>query len=401
MTIKDLFKTRQSIYYKKMSKYLKYVMNDHFVILLLFLGGATGLAYQNYLETIQLNAVLPRVLLLLIIGLTIFSGSLRTLVEPADAVFLLPKEEAFNLVMKRNLTYSLIFHSVYTLLIGVLAAPMLRAIGHMDSEGTVFWLLTLVIWKAVHGIHAYYALKQHRNETGSIIRSIILTVSLLAVAVSLFLSILTGFVFAAVTLVFFAFFVFRYTQNERWNWELLIETEQRRIQKIYGIINLFIETPQSKHKVKRMKILDFLYALPLLKENTEIYFLSRMFVRNYNFSGLYLRLLLIGSIAIYFSTNWITHSIISGLFLYLTGFQLIPLRQTFRKSIYFRLYPDTDTDKIKTIQKLILLLLSGSTAVYSLASISSGSQAVLRLLLINSVFTVFFTTVYLPGRLKH
>lgn len=400
MTIGELFKTRQSIYYRKMSKYLKYVMNDHFVILLLFLGGATGLAYQNYLETIQINAVFPRVLLLFIIILTVFSGNIRTLVEPADAVFLLPKEKPFSTVMKRNLSYSLIFHSFYTLIIGVLAAPLLTAIGHMENEGTAFWLLTLVIWKVVHGIHAYYALKQHKSKTSRNVRSVIGAASLIGIVVSLFLSILAGFSMAVVILVVFMLFVFKYSQSDSWNWEMLIETEQRRIQKIYSIINLFIETPYSKHKVKRLKFLDFLYALPILKQNTEIYFLSRMFVRNYNFSGLYLRLLLIGSIAIYFSENWIINSIISVLFLYLIGFQLIPLRQTFKKSVYFRLYPDTDADKIKTIQKLILLLLAGSTVVYSLSSISSGTPAMVRLLLINSIFTVFFIYFYLPGRLK-
>lgn len=400
MTIGDLFKTRQSIYYKKMSKYLKYVLNDHFVILLLFLGGATGLAYQNYLEAVEYNALVPRLLLLIVIGLTVFSGSIRTLVEPADAVFLLPKEKAFDKVMKKNLIYSLIFHSFYTLLIGVLAAPLLSAIGHMESNGFVFWLLTLVCWKVIHGIHAYYSLKQHRSERGRTIRLIIGSVSIVGIMVSLFISVITGFLISVVTLGLFFLFVFQYSQSDSWNWETLIETEQRRIQKIYSIINLFIETPYSKHKVKRLKFMDFLYTLPVLDRNTEMYFLSRMFVRNYNFSGLYLRLLLIGSVVIYYSENWIINSLISILFLYLIGFQLIPLRQTFKKTVYFNLYPNTDIDKIETIQKLILLLLTGGSIIYSISSVNSGILAFMRLLLLNGIFSLFFTYIYMPRRLK-
>ncbi|SFB83497.1 ABC-2 type transport system permease protein [Alkalibacterium subtropicum] len=400
MTMEDLFNTRQSLYYKKMSKYLKYVLNDHFVILLLFLGGATGLAYQNYLEAVQYDALVPRFLLLVIIGLTVFSGSIRTLVEPADAVFLLPKEKAFDRVMKKNLIYSLIFHSSYTLLIGGLAAPLLSAIGHMSSDGVVFWLMTLVCWKVIHGIHAYYSLKQHKSEISRNTRLIIGVVSLVGIMVSLFISILTGFIISVTTLGLFSLFVFQYNRSDSWSWEALIETEQRRIQKIYSIINLFIETPYSKHKVKRLKFLDFLYKLPVLDRNTEMYFLSRVFVRNYNFSGLYLRLLLIGSVVIYFSENWIIHTVISVLFLYLIGFQLIPLRQTFKKTVYFRLYPNTDTDKINTIKKLILLLLTGGSLVYSLAAVNSGILVLIRLLIFNGMFSLLFTYIYLPGRLK-
>ncbi|MER2063726.1 MAG: ABC transporter permease, partial [Alkalibacterium sp.] len=228
----------------------------------------------------------------------------------------------------------------------------------------------------------------------------IVSMTLLGMIASLFLSVRIGFFLAAVIFLLFLPFVLKISQSDSWNWELLIESEQRRVQKIYSLINLFIETPYSKHKVKRLRILDVLYQIPALKQNTEIYYLSRMFVRNSNFSGLFLRLVLIGSIVIYFSENGLINSLISVLFLYLIGFQLIPLRETFKKTIYFRLYPDTDADKIKPTQKLIMLLLAVSTIVYGLASISSGSLTVARLVLLNSLFSMFFVYVYLPRRLR-
>lgn len=400
MTISDLFKTRQSIYYKKMSKYLKYVLNDHFVILLLVLGGASGLAYQNYLNTIQIGAVVPRVILTLVVLLVVFSGSIRTLVKPADAVFLLPKEKEFNAVMNKNLTFSLIFHSVYTVIIGFLTVPLLTAIEFMAPERQLYWVMTLVFLKNTHGLLAYYSLKQHRKEVDSRIRYIINSLSFTGILVGLFGSVLSGFIISAVTLGLFSIYVLILNRSENWNWEILIEMEQKRTQKIYSIINMFIETPYSKHKVKRLKFLDFFYELPLFHKSPEIYYLSRMFVRNYNFSGLYLRLILIGSIAIYFSENWMINAAISALFLYLIGFQLIPLRQTFNKSVYFNLYPNTDTDKINTIQQLIMILLAGSALVYSLASFNSGWITMGMLLFINSIFIWLFIYGYLPRRLR-
>ena len=400
MTIGELFKNRQSVYYKNLGKYMKYVMNDHFVILLLVLGGATGLAYQNYLEFVQPGAWLPRVLLLFIVFLVIFSGSIRTLVEPADAVFLLPKEKELNEVMKKNLLYSLLFHNFYTIILGILSLPLLNAVQQTNAGNQTFYIGALILWKSTHGIHAYYALKQHQDDKKRLIRYTIYILSLIGLYTSIFASVVIGFFIALTAALILAAYVFIYTKDENWDWEALIETEQRRTQKIYSIINMFIETPYSKHKVKRLKFMDFLFGFSAFTKNAEIYYLSRMFVRNYNFSGLYLRLVLIGSIALYFSNSWVINSVISVLFLYLIGFQLIPLRQPFKKSIYFRLYPNTDTDKINSIQKLILILLVGGTLVYSLASINSGWIAAGTVLLMNSLFIWLFIYGYLPKRLN-
>ncbi|HAJ69889.1 MAG: ABC transporter permease [Alkalibacterium gilvum] len=399
MTISDLFKTRQTNYYKTLSKYLKYVLNDHFVILILFLGGATALAYQNYLESIHISAVVPRIILFLIISITLFSGSIRTLIEPADAVFLLPKEKKFDKIMKKNMIYSLFFHSLITLLVGIITAPILIAIGHIKGFGIAFWLLSLVFWKNIYVLNSYYSLKQHKRSTNKNIVILIVALFTITLALSLFMSALIGFLISAVLLVLFLLYVLKHAQTESWNWEKLIETEQRRIQKIYSVINLFVETPYSKHKVKRLKNLDFLYNIKVLKKEPEIYFLSRMFVRNYNFSGLYLRLLIIGNIAIYFSESWIVNSIVSVLFLYLIGFQLIPLKQIIRDSIHFRLYP-APNNKIKPTQHLILLLLIVSSLLFALSAVSAGAVPVIRLLFFNSTFTAFFIYIYLPARLK-
>ncbi|GEK91449.1 ABC transporter permease [Alkalibacterium kapii] len=399
MTITDLFKERQTNYYKRMSKYLKYVLNDHFVILVLFLGGATALAYQNYLKSIQVEAVLPRMILMIITVIAVFSGSIRTLIEPADAVFLLPKEKALNKLMKKNMVHSLIFHNSYMLLLGGVGAPILLETDYTGRIGLVFWLLFLVIWKTIYGLYIYYSLKQHKKTNNKNVLISMVSVFLISLTILLFFSVSIGFITSIISFFLYSFVVFKSDERESWNWEKLIETEQKRIQKIYSIINLFIETPYSKHRVKRLKSMDFLYAIPVLKKVPEIYYLSRMFIRNYNFSGLYLRLLVIGSIAIYFSENWIINSVISVLFLYLTGFQLVPLEQIIKKSIHFRLYPNSG-NKLKSVQQLILMLLVISSLVYSLFSFNAGNTAVLGLLFLNSVFTLFFTYLYLPARLK-
>ena len=43
----ELWKKRQAKHQKQMFKYLRYVLNDHFVLALLFLLGGLGLSYSD------------------------------------------------------------------------------------------------------------------------------------------------------------------------------------------------------------------------------------------------------------------------------------------------------------------------------------------------------------------
>lgn len=48
----DIWKKRSAQHQKKMMHYLKYVLNDHFVIVCLFLFGALGYAYSELLKSL-------------------------------------------------------------------------------------------------------------------------------------------------------------------------------------------------------------------------------------------------------------------------------------------------------------------------------------------------------------
>ena len=44
----NFFKHRLGLHFKEMTRYLKYVFNDFFVIALMFFIGALGLVYSNF-----------------------------------------------------------------------------------------------------------------------------------------------------------------------------------------------------------------------------------------------------------------------------------------------------------------------------------------------------------------
>ena len=49
----SFFQKRLARHQKKMMKYMRYVLNDHFVLVCLFLIGGVGLYYSNWLKNLQ------------------------------------------------------------------------------------------------------------------------------------------------------------------------------------------------------------------------------------------------------------------------------------------------------------------------------------------------------------
>ncbi len=112
----EFFSQRLSRHFKKMSKYLRYILNDHFVLVCMFLLGGLGLYYSQLLKELPRDFVWGRPLILLGWLLLIQVGKLATLTEEPDKVFLLPKEKQFAAYLKRALRYSLLLPIVVSFL---------------------------------------------------------------------------------------------------------------------------------------------------------------------------------------------------------------------------------------------------------------------------------------------
>ena len=89
--MKGFFSQRLQRYQKQMSRYLRYVFNDHFAILSTFLMGGLGLYYSNLLKTLPRPFPQGGIVLLLIWLALLSVGKLATLVKPADLIILLAK----------------------------------------------------------------------------------------------------------------------------------------------------------------------------------------------------------------------------------------------------------------------------------------------------------------------
>lgn len=402
MNLGVFWKKRERIHQKKLFKYLKYVFNDHFVIVLLFFAGAAGYGYSEYVKTIQPDALLPQLLVWLLLFGSLFIGKLATLLQPADIVFLLPLEIKLEEILKRMKWRSFVLPAVILSLLSAAVMPLLLA---LEVASFSQWLVlagTLLFLKDVELDYQLISFKIW-DEKRKKRYKLALYVSYLA-SLFLFLFVLPWSGFTSALLVNgIAKYYFKKTQEKkRWQWEKMIDGEKARLQRIYRFINLFTEIPALTDHPKRRKWADGLVnRIPSQKRQPYFYLFLRGFIRGTSYSGLFLRLVVIGIAVIWFS-NRIEISILIGIvFLYLIGFQLIPLYYHFDDSLLLRLYPISSNQKMTAMQKMMFLLLGSASIVFWLASIYQlGILISLYLLLIYFLFSSLFVWMYMPNRLK-
>lgn len=402
MNLTDLWHKRTKQHQKKMMKYLKYVLNDHFVIICIFLIGAVGYAYAEYLKVIpEENVIFAKWLAVFLLTASVFVGKLATLTVPADAVFLLQKENELDDYLAKAKSHSLLLPGFFLGVASAIVMPLLVAIGVASFKEWFFFFGYLLLLKVMmlDIQHVLLKTKDHRKKKawrGALMAAVFLT-NLLGV----FLHPLIGIAAAVLLLLFEQVKAKKKRQQTFYQWNYLITEETSRMKHLLQFFNLFTDIPSVKSSVKRRKYLDgFVKWIKIENKQTFLYLYARAFIRGTEYSGLFIRLSLIGVIML-FLTSGILQVVIAILFLYLTGFQLIPLYYHYDHQLLTALYPITHKNKEQAIQHILFLLLMVQLLVFSVSSlVASGLAEGSLLFVISLLFAIFFCYFYVPKRVK-
>jgi ABC-2 type transport system permease protein len=185
-------------------------------------------------------------------------------------------------------------------------------------------------------------------------------------------------------------------------WDLLIASEEKRMASFYRLANLFTDVPKVKDTVKRRKWLDlFINRIGFSQDKTYLYLFSRTFLRASDYLGLFLRLTVIGMLALYFITFGWGQIVLTLLFLYLTGFQLLPLWNHHQNKLWVDLYPVAAKHKFAAFRLLLMVILSIEVVIFTIVILLKG-QLIISLLtfLAGICFNYIFTYIYSKNRLK-
>lgn len=400
--MKQFFQQRVAKHQKKMQRYLRYVINDHFALTMTFLVGGLGFYYADLLKTLPSPFPLGNVIVLVFWLMTLHLGHFASLTQLPDKVFLLPKERAMRQYLVQAFLYSCYLPFGLLILTTAFSMPLVVvASAKVTFQSTVFFIVLLWALKASHLFVQQLDFYQGMRNKRWRFYGLWLGSSAVILAVSLFYTYLFGLVLAIIQVLSFYWLTWK-KNTARLDWEKLIQVEQSRLHRLYQFINLFTDVPEMKGQVKRRKHFDFLLQkIPSRQENTYLYLFARHFLRGTEYSGLYLRLVVIGGLFLAFiRETWFALGI-GVLFLYLIGFQLLPLGQQFRYTTTVLLYPIGSNQKAIALKKLLAVLLLFVAFIFSLI-VSGTLMSWSEKLLVSGSYFVFvgvFIQLYLPYRL--
>lgn len=399
MTVETVLKKRRLAYQKKQSKYLKYVMNDHFVIVVMFLLGAVAYQYAAFVKTLPVDFIWGKIVAALLLAALVFFGQIATLASQADQIFLVAQEAEWQLIIKGAKKRSLIIPAVVLFLATAALMPLVFT-GQKFSAVTVTVLFAIgLVLKWLHLSVAEMACRFHDAAKHSRLKGVLYGAGVITYLVAFFVNSFAGLGVAGLTWLFFKLKLTP-LNAERLDWEKMVAMETQRVTKRNRFINLFIDVPVGNEKAKRRRYLDGLVQLLSGKENPTQFLFARRFLRGIGYLGLYGRLTVMGLVVILFSQLPMLNLGVGVLVLYLTGFQILPLFGEVNESVMVRLYPQSQTSRELGFSRFLRQVLIIQGLVFALAAWwGTTALAGVVALAANGLFIVFFTTVYVGNRL--
>ena len=344
--MKDLFLKRKQAFRKECVGYLRYVLNDHFVLFLLVLIGFLAYQYSQLLQDFPENHW-PILLFLVIVSTLLLAwGGIATYMEAPDKLFLLVSEEEVKSHLKGQTMRSLVVWLFVQTLFLLLFAPLFLAMG--------YGLPVFLIYVLLLGAGKYLVFRQKSNKF--------------------------------------------FTENGI-DWDYVIAQESKRKQVLLRFFALFTRVKGVSNSVKRRAYLDFILKT-VQKVPGKIWqnLYLRSYLRNGDLFALSLRLLLLSLLAVIFIEQaWIATAVVA-LFNYLLLFQLLALYHAFDYQYLTHLFPLEKGEKEKGLKQIVV----GVGSVVLLLELLVGAvvfqEKIALLPLVGA--SLFLQLFYLPYQLK-
>ncbi|MDA2246771.1 ABC transporter permease EcsB [Bacillus cereus] len=395
-----LWKERFRHFLKEVRTYSKYVFNDHLKFIFVFIIGAGAYYYQQWLQT--LTTSFPTALVMaVLIGLVLTAGSIQTLLKEADLVYLLPVEEKLKPYFTKAFLFTFMIQLYIIAIVAAALAPLYFQQMKQTGAGYIWIVLAFVIVKAWNLFVAWeksFLTDQNIQRADWFIRFILngLFVYFLVERTSVLF--IGGIV---LLMMLYLAIMHQMVKGKPLNWEYLISEEGKKMMLLYRIANMFVDVPALKERVARRKWLDFILSM-IGEKRTYLYLYTRTFLRSGNYFGLYVRLLALGGVILYFIPFLYGRFIVSLIFLYLIGYQLLTLWKHHRMKIWLDLYPVGGEEKKKDFLTLLnAILITGSvifTIIFALATKDFMMTGIL--LIVSILFSIGFVYQYGAKRIE-
>ncbi|MBU5246466.1 ABC transporter permease [Bacillus halotolerans] len=398
----DIWQSRLQEHIKETRMYMKYMLNDHLVIVLIFFIAGAASWYSKWVRDIPTH--FPSFWVMAVLFSLVLTGSyVRTLLKEADLVFLLPLEAKMEPYLRQAFVYSYVSQLFPLIALSLVAMPLYFAVtpgASLVSYAAVFvQLLLLKAWNQALEWRMTFQNDRSMKQMDLVIRFAANTLVLYFVFQSVYVYALVIYIIMAALYLY----VSSAAKGKTFKWESHIEYELRRKQRFYRIANLFTDVPHLKKQAKRRAYLDFLLRfVPFEQRKTFAYMFARAFLRSSDYLGIQVRLTVIFALIImYASASPMIAGILTVFTVFITGIQLLPLFGHFDHLALQELYPVKKEAKLKSYFSLLKTALSVQALLMAAASAYAADAAGFLYALIGSAVLIFVVLPsYMTARLK-
>ena len=402
MNSATIFEARVRKYQKKSMKYIRYMLNDHFLIVLFFLFGFIMVQYSSWIQSIRVLELPLLGLLGALLASVPFFGGVATLLEPADGIFLSVVGQDFKAYLQKAIRRSWMLPILVMLAsTGIIFPIVAQAFGTNLSMFVKLFLLQ-VFFKDLLFRCTKYAYRGVLHFTWMEK----LGIYMIAVAnfFGMFLWISEGWSIVLLVIpVLLSIFVEQYYGKAAfvYQFDKMIEMELERQQRIYRLFALFVDVPMlhKPHAHRRTYLDGVLKMLVGNQPSGHRYLVSRTVIRTSQYMSLLLQLAVVSFVVALFSQPYYWNFIVNALLMMLLGFQLVGVIQSANtQNSHFASLVESNT-RLKDDLSVLMLTMVVSGIVIGISS-AIGMRELIGLVgsVFYPIFGVFFTQFYLRFR---
>ena len=402
MNSAELFETRVRKYQKKSMKYMRYVLNDHFLIVLFFLFGFIMVQYSSWIQSIRVLELPLLGLLGALLASVPFFGGVATLLEPADGIFLSVVGQDFKAYLQKAIRRSWMLPILVMLAAtGIIFPIVAQAFGTNLSMFVKLFLLQVFFKDLLFRCTKYaYRGVLHFTWMEKLGIYMIAVVNFFG----MFLWISEGWSMVLLVIpVLLSIFVEQYYGKAAfvYQFDKMIEMELERQQRIYRLFALFVDVPMlhKPHAHRRTYLDGVLKMLVGNHPSGHRYLVSRTVIRTSQYMSLLLQLAVVSFVVALFSQPYYWNFIVNALLMMLLGFQLVGVIQSANtQNSHFASLVDSNTRLQDDLSVLMLTMVVSGIVIGISSAIGMRELIGLVGIVFYPIFGVFFTQFYLRFR---
>lgn len=366
--LQEVWSKRFNHYMTEVQKYMRFVFTGHIAIVLVFVIGAVGYQYSEWLNVVE-NTFPAEWIVAIVIGFILALSRPVTLLREPDQVYLLPLESEMPSYFSKALKWTFWSQIGLAFIIYIIAIPLLKTVTELSSVHIWLGLVVIIALKYLN-VHIEFNYRYaNRGASLNLDRITRWVLSILTVQSALTMGYSYVIIFIILLTVYNGTLAKR-VKIQTIPYEHFVKVEQNRMKGFYRFANYFTDVPHLHGSIRRRGWLNFIYSIvPYSQKSTQSYLVYRTFIRTDDHFYLWVRLTAISGLIAMFVNIPIVTWVVSAALAFATTIQLKYALLSSGDFRMDRLYPVDSSQRKNAVRKVLRLFMVIQAIIVMLCSI--------------------------------